>query len=185
MTSNPSAAGSDPTLPDTGVVAVGRVGKAHGVRGAVFVEPWTDVPEERFVPGARFATEPAETGPLVVAEARDHSGKLVVQFDGVADRNAAERLRGARLTMPASERPAIEDPDEFYDTDLLGLHVRTVQGADLGVVDDVLHSPGGSILAVSVDGRDVLIPFQKAIVPVVDVAGGVIEVDPPEGLLDL
>ena len=187
--SDSSVADSGAAPHDAGVVAVGRVGKAHGVRGAVFVEPWTDAPEERFVPGARFTTEPPELGPLDVASARDHSGKLVVQFVGVDDRNAAERLRGARLTMPAGERPALEDPDEFYDTDLLGLRVRTVDGAELGVVDDVLHSPGGSILSVGSllgsDEREILIPFRKAIVPVVDIAAGLIEVDPPEGLLEL
>ena len=171
--------------PGAGVVAVGRVGKAHGIRGAVFVEPWTDAPDERFVAGTRFDTEPVGAGPLVVAEARDHSGKLVVQFDGVADRTAAESLRGTVLTMQAVDRPPLDDPDEFYDTDLVGLRVRDVSGAELGVVTEVLHSPGGSLLAVDVEGREVLIPFRKAMVPVIDIAGGMLEVDPPEGLLDL
>ena len=130
------------------VVAIGRIGKAHGVRGDAFVEPWTDTPADRFVDGAVFATDPADRGPLTVSGSRDHSGKLVVHFDGVDDRNAIEVLRGTVLVMPAAARPPITDPDEFYDTDLIGLSVRTVGGRQLGPVADVLHSPAGSLLAI-------------------------------------
>ena len=167
------------------LVAVGRVGKAHGVRGDAFVEPWTDAPDERFSPGSRLTTEPAGRGPLTVESSRDHSGKLVVHFAGVDDRNAVEALRGTVLLVPAGARPVIEDPDEFYDTDLIGLAVRTVQGRQLGPVTDVLHSPAGSLLAVDVDGREVLVPFRAEFVPVVDLAAGIAEIDPPDGLLDL
>ena len=118
--------------PDGEVVAVGRVGKAHGIRGDAFVEPWTDAPDERFEPGVRLSTEPADRGPLTVESARQHSGKLVVHFAGVDDRNAIEALRGTVLLVPASARPPIEDPDEFYDTDLIGLSVRTVAGQAAG-----------------------------------------------------
>jgi 16S rRNA processing protein RimM len=167
------------------VVAVGRVGKAHGVRGDAFVEPWTDAPDERFSPGSTLTTEPADRGPLTVETARDHSGKLVVHFAGVEDRNAVEALRGTVLLVPAAARPVIEDPDEFYDTDLIGLAVRTVEGRPLGPVTDVLHSPAGSLLAVEVDGREVLVPFRAEFVPTVDLAAGIAEIDPPDGLLEL
>ena len=179
---NRPPAGGDP---DGTVVAVGRVGKAHGVRGDAFVEPWTDAPDERFSPGSRLHTQPAERGPLTVESARDHSGKLVVHFAGVDDRTAVEALRGTVLLVPAAARPAIEDPDEFYDTDLIGLTVRTVQGRHLGPVTDVLHSPAGSLLAVDVDGREVLVPFRTELVPTVDLAAGIAEIDPPDGLLEL
>ena len=171
--------------PDFQVVAVGRVGKAHGIRGDAFVEPWTDAPDERFSPGARLSTEPAERGPLTVESARQHSGKLVVHFAGVDDRNAIEALRGTVLLVPASARPPIEDPDEFYDTDLIGLNVRTVHGQALGPVTDVLHSPAGSLLAIDIAGREVLVPFRTEFVPTVDLAAGIAEVDPPDGLLEL
>lgn len=171
--------------PDGQVVAVGRVGKAHGIRGDAFVEPWTDAPDERFSPGARLSTEPADRGPLTVESARQHSGKLVVHFAGVDDRNAVEALRGTVLLVPASARPPIEDPDEFYDTDLIGLNVRTVAGQPLGPVTDVLHSPAGSLLAIDVAGREVLVPFRTEFVPTVDLAAGIAEVDPPDGLLEL
>jgi 16S rRNA processing protein RimM len=167
------------------VVAVGRVGKAHGIRGDAFVEPWTDAPDERFAPGTRLTTEPAERGPLTVESARDHSGKLVVHFVGLDDRNAVEALRGTLLLVPAAARPPIEDPDEFYDTDLIGLDVRTVTGRQLGPVTDVLHSPAGSLLAIDVAGREVLVPFRAEFVPTVDIAGGIAEIDPPDGLLEL
>ena len=79
----------------------------------------------------------------------------------------------------------LDDPDEFYDTDLIGLSVRTVAGQALGAVTDVLHSPADSLLSIDWDGREVLVPFRKEFVPTVDLAGGVIEIDPPDGLLEL
>lgn len=164
------------------VVAVGRIGKAHGVRGDVFVEPWTDAPEERFADGA-VLTGP--TGALTVESTRLHSGKLIVHFLGLDDRNAVEAVRGQVLWVCAATRPPIDDPDEFYDTDLIGLAVRTVAGAELGPVTDVLHSPAGSLLAIDVDGREVLLPFKLEFVPTVDLAAGVAVVDPPDGLLEL
>jgi 16S rRNA processing protein RimM len=177
------AGGGD--YPPEAVVAVGRIGKAHGIKGDVFVEPWTDAPYERFVPGAVFDSEPAGRGPLTVETARDHSGKLVVHFDGFDDRNAAETIRGTVLVMPAAARPVLVDPDEFYDTDLVGLSVRTVSGQALGPVTDVLHSPADSLLSIDWAGREVLVPFRKEFVPTVDIGGGVIEIDPPDGLLEL
>lgn len=167
------------------VVAVGRIGKPHGVRGEVFLEPWTDTPEERFLPGAVFATEPAERGPLTIAEARNHSGKLVVSFLGLTDRTAVEAVRGTLLVMPATARPVISDPDEFYDTDLIGLSVRTVGGQPLGPITDVLHSAAGSLLAIQVAGREVLLPFRLEFVPSIDLAAGIAEVELPDGLLEL
>jgi len=167
------------------VVAVGRIGKAHGIKGDAFVEPWTDAPHERFVPGAVLETEPAGRGPLTVVTARDHSGKLVVHFDGFDDRNTVEMIRGTVLVMPAAARPVLDDPDEFYDTDLIGLSVRTVAGQALGAVTDVLHSAADSLLSIDWDGREVLVPFRKEFVPTVDLASGLIEIDPPDGLLDL
>jgi 16S rRNA processing protein RimM len=130
-------------------------------------------------------TDPAGRGPLTVESARSHSGKLVVHFAGIDDRNAIEALRATLLLVPAAARPPIDDPDEFYDTDLIGLNVRTVTGQALGPVTDVLHSPAGSLLAIDVSGREVLVPFRTEFVPTVDLAGGIAEVDPPDGLLEL
>lgn len=167
------------------LIAVGRVGPARGVRGDVFVEPWTDTPAERFAPGAVLRTDPASAGPLTVEASSSAGGKLVVRFEGVADRAGAEALRGTQLLIPAAEREPIADPDEFYDTDLVGLTARTVDGSDLGAVTDVLHAGAASYLVVHVAGRDRLVPFVAAIVPTVDVAAGLVVIDPPEGLFDL
>src|SRR2546430_368742 len=89
------------------VVAVGRIGPARGVRGDVFVEPWTDDPDRRFSVGTVLRTEPTEAGPLTVAASSSASGKLVVHFAGVGDRFTAEALRGVRLVVPVADRPPI------------------------------------------------------------------------------
>jgi 16S rRNA processing protein RimM len=170
---------------DTTVVAIGRIGPARGVRGDVFVEPWTDDPELRFAAGSVLRTEPAAAGPLTVEASSLQSGKLVVHFDGVFDRPGAEALRGIQLVLPVADRPPLEDPDDFYDTDLVGLSARTLDGRELGPVRDVLHAGGAAYLVLEVEGRERLVPFVSAIVPKVDVAGGTVELDPPEGLFDL
>ena len=109
----------------------------------------------------------------------------MLHFDGVDSREAAEALRGTSLVMRASERPPLDDPDDFYDTDLIGLTARTVAGEVLGPVRDVLHSGASDYLVLDVAGVERLVPFVSAIVPAVDLAGGTVDVDPPEGLFDL
>mgnify|MGYP003693858321 CR=1 FL=1 len=124
------------------LVAVGRVGPAHGLRGAVFVQPWTDDPADRFAVGAQLDTNPSSAGPLIVAGRRDHSGRLVVQFDGVTDRESAvayTRRRAARAGSHSGRRSPI--PDDFYDIfDLAGLQASTVDG-ELGPVTNVQQWP--------------------------------------------
>lgn len=165
-------------------VVVGRVGRAHGVRGYVVVGVRTDEPESRFAVGARLDTDPAAVGPLEVAAVRCHSGELLVRFEGVTDRTTAEGLRGTWLEVDSSSLAPLPGPDEFRDTDLIGLSVRTADGAGVGEVTDVLHY-GQDILSVRPPaGADILVPFVKAIVTEVDVAAGVIVVDPPPGLID-
>ena len=114
-----------------------------------------------------------------------HSGELLVRFEGISDRDAAAELRGTWLTMDSAAIPAPEDPDEFHDADLVGLAVRTIDGAQVGTVDDVLHSGQDVLVIKSADGRDVMVPFVKPLVPDVDIPGGFLTIDPPEGLLNL
>ena len=167
-------------------LTVGRIGKPQGIRGEVTVEVRTDVPEIRFADGAVLLTDPAERGPLTVESTRDQNGRLVVAFAGVPDRNAAEALRNTMLLVDAGDVPPSDDPDEFHDTQLMGLRADLVDGTALGDVTDVLHLPHGDVLVVRrEDATEVLVPFVKAIVPDVDIAGGRVVVDPPEGLLDL
>jgi 16S rRNA processing protein RimM len=167
-------------------LVVGRIGRAHGIRGQATVEVRTDDPELRFAPGSRLLTEPAERGPLVVSDMRFHSGILLLSFEGVADRNAVEALRNTMLVVEADPDESPDDPDEFYDHQLLGLPVELADGTALGEIADLLHLPGQDVLAVKrPDGPEVLIPFVKQFVPTVDVAAKRVVVDPPAGLLDL
>jgi 16S rRNA processing protein RimM len=164
------------------LLVVGRIGPPQGVRGAVVVQPFTDAPDQRFAQGAVLVTDGE---PLTVAASRWQGNRLVVHFEGVTDRPGAQALRGIELHVVASARPPLADPDDFYDTDLVGLVASTVDGVALGPVRTVVHAPGSDYLVVEVDGRERLIPFVAAVVPTVDVAGGRVIVDPPEGLLDL
>jgi 16S rRNA processing protein RimM len=167
------------------LVTVGRVGRAHGIHGEVSVEVRTDSPEVRFADGTQLSTEPVAAGPLTVAKTRWHSGRLLVLFEGVGDRDVAERLRGVllRAEIPDGEQP--DDPDEFFDHQLVGLEVVTTEGAAVGEVAEVLHLPGQDLLAVRrADATEVLVPFVGQIVPEVDVAAGRVVIDPPRGLLD-
>jgi 16S rRNA processing protein RimM len=172
------------------IVTVGRIGKAHGIRGSVTVQVLTDEPDRRFAIGTPMVTDPPMAPTLVIADARWHSGRLLLDFDGVTDRNAAESLRGTLLQVDveATERP--EDPEEFYDHQLIGLAVRDTAGALLGHVSDVSHLPAQDLLAVHpsttqgepADGPEILIPFVHEIVVSIDLANGLV-VDPPPGLL--
>jgi 16S rRNA processing protein RimM len=167
-------------------LVVGRIGRAHGIGGAVTVEVRTDDPDARFVVGSQLRTDPAERGPLTVTGVRPRPGGLVVAFAGVADRTAADALRGTLLVVDSATLPALEDPDEFYDHELVGLAALLTDGHRLGAVAEIVHGPGGDLLVVRADdGREHLVPFVRAIVPAVDVAGGRVVVAPPPGLLEL
>lgn len=167
-------------------VIVGRVGRPHGIKGQVSVEVRTDDPERHLAPGSTVRTDPAAAGPLTIVDGRVHSGRLLLTFAGVADRGQAERLRNVLLLadVDPDERP--EDPEEFYDRQLVGLRVETVAGELVGELHEVLHLPGQDVLAVrrAGTGAEVLVPFVAALVPEVDIDGGRIVVDPPAGLLD-
>ncbi|MDA2812617.1 ribosome maturation factor RimM [Nocardiopsis sp. RSe5-2] len=165
-------------------LVVGRIGRAHGIRGDVAVDVRTDEPQARFAPGSRLLTDPESAGPLVVASSRTHSGRLLVRFEGVADRTAAEGLRGTVLQVESADLGPIEDPDEFRDHELIGLRARTVGGGEVGVVADVLHHAQDLLVIDTGGGREALVPFVRAIVPEVDTAAGTLTLDPPPGLLD-
>jgi 16S rRNA processing protein RimM len=164
-------------------LVIGRIGRPHGLRGEVTVDVRTDDPDDRFAPGTVLATDPAAAGPLVVEQARWHSGTLLVRFEGSDDRTTAEELRGTVLVIDSQDLPPTGDPEEFRDHELLGLTVVTVEGTEVGVLREIRHS-GQDLLVVECPGGDeVLVPFVTAIVPKVDVAGGRIVINPPPGLL--
>lgn len=181
-------------------LVVGRIGRPHGVRGEVVVEVRTDDPDDRFAAGRMLATDPAESGPLTVERVRWHSGRLLIRFAGIDDRDAAGDLRGVLLVIDSADLPPSEDADEFYDHELIGLAVVTVDGMRVGVVTEVRHigqdllvigraaASGGTAPTVGEPeaGKaddEVMVPFVAALVPEVDVVAGRIVIDPPPGLL--
>ena len=147
------------------VLLVGRVGRAHGLRGEVAVDVRTDDPDRRFATGTPFTTE---RGALTVESAKWHSGRLLVRFEEVGDRTEAEGLRGTELRVEVPEDERADDPEEFYDHQLVGLRAETDAGTTFGKVTDVLHLPAQDVIVVDCEGRDVLIPFITELVPVVD-----------------
>ena len=177
------------TIPDDTVV-VGRIGRPHGVRGLVTVEVRTDDPDLRFAPGAVLLTEPAERGPLTVVDKRWHSGTLLLQLAAPSGevyglRETVDALRNTMLVVPVAELPQIEEPDSYYDHQLVGLAVRLTDDSVVGEVTAVRHEAQDLLVVRRAAGGEALIPFVAAIVPTVDVPGGFLVVDPPEGLLEL
>jgi len=174
-------------------VIVGRVGRPHGIRGDLVIGVRTDEPDLRFAVGAELDSSadadsetPADSTRLRIAARRWHSGQLLVSFAGVTDRTVAGELTGSWLSVDSSQLPATSDPDEFRDHELIGLSVRTADGAAAGVVTDVLHHGQDLLVVRRADGgQEILVPFVKAIVPEVDLAAGQLVIDPPPGLLDV
>lgn len=163
-------------------LVVGRVVKSHGVTGEVVVEIRTDDPADRFAPGTRLrAKGPFDGGAegsavsYVIESVRQHGGRLLVRLAGVADRDAADALRGSLFVIDADDLPPIDEPDTYYDHQLVGV----------GVVTEVVHTAAGELLAVKRDSDEVLVPFVRAIVTSVSLDDGIVEIDPPHGLLNL
>jgi len=175
------------------LLIVGRIGRPHGVRGEVTVEVRTDEPEQRFAAGSVLITDAAAARPevdvpptLTIEEVRWHQGRALVLFDGVYERDLAENLREVLLCVDAAEVAPPDDPDEFNDHQLVGLSAVSPGGEVLGEIARIDHAPSSDLLVLALPGgRSALVPFVKAIVPEVDLAGGRVVVDAPAGLLDL
>jgi 16S rRNA processing protein RimM len=166
-------------------LVVGRIGRAHGIKGEVTVEVRTDEPELRLGPGAVLATDPASAGPLTIATGRVHSGRLLLRFEGVKERNAAEALRNVLLIADVDPEELPEDPEEFYDHQLMDLDVVTVDGIEVGRITEITHLPYQDLLIVErPDGSEVMIPFVEEIVPEIDLEEQRAIIAPPPGLLD-
>jgi 16S rRNA processing protein RimM len=163
-------------------VVVGVVGRPHGVRGEVAVEPRTDEPDRRFAAGQELRSEDSPRT-FTVTSMRWHSGRMLVRFAGLDDRTAAETVRGTRLVtdVDPDERP--EEPGEFYDRQLVGLAVQTPDGAWVGEVADVLHLPAQDVLEIRTAAGLRLVPFVADLVPEVDLEQGILTVADREGLL--
>ncbi|MFL0179292.1 MULTISPECIES: ribosome maturation factor RimM [unclassified Mycobacterium] len=169
-------------------LTVGRVVKAHGIRGELVVDVRTDDPELRFAPGATLHARKsgAPQRDYVVEAARPHGARLLVRLAGVGDRDGADALRGSLFVVDSADLPPITEPDTYYDHQLEGLQVRTVAGEEIGTVTEVLHTAAGELLAIKrTDGRELLVPFIAAFVPSVSLADNAVVIEPPDGLLEL
>jgi len=161
-------------------LTVARIGRAHGLRGEVALDLRTDVPEERLTVGAVLATAPADAGPLTIAHVRQLHDKWFLMFEEARDRTSAENLRGVELLA----EPIEDEDDAWYPHELAGLRAEHVDGRVLGTIAGLEHLPAHDMLVlVEESGARTLVPFVRAIVPVVDVAGGRVVIDPPGGLL--
>ncbi|GAA1469604.1 ribosome maturation factor RimM [Microbacterium thalassium] len=168
---------------------VGRLVKAHGLKGALKLELYTDDPDGRFVPGAVFTLQVPESSPwhgkpLTVREFKWMNSHPVAFFEGVDDRTAAEELVRAILWIDEDATAAPAEDDAWYDHQLVGLDVIR-DDARVGRVVRVDHMPAQDLLVIRVDDdREVLVPFVKAIVPEVDIQAGRLTVTPPDGLFE-
>ncbi|WP_033824616.1 ribosome maturation factor RimM [Kitasatospora sp. MBT63] len=166
-------------------LVVGKIGRAHGIKGDVSVEVRTDEPELRLGPGAVLLTDPASAGPLTVESGKVHSGRLLLRFAGVKDRNGAEALRGTVLIAEVDPEETPDDPEEYYDHQLIGLDVVLTDGTPVGEITEVIHLPYQDLLTVTkADGTEVLVPFVTRIVPTIDLENQRAVIDPPAGLID-
>jgi 16S rRNA processing protein RimM len=172
------------------LMIVGRLRRAHGIRGELAVEPLTDTPAAVFAAGRVVSVGTAEGDPdptgrvLTVQRVREQgNGSLLVVFEGIADRGDAELLRGRFLLAPANE---LEPPaeGEVYIHELPGMRVLLPGGEALGVVSDVFELPQGLALEVSRDRESVVLPFQEEFIESVDRAARTIVATPPEGLFE-
>jgi 16S rRNA processing protein RimM len=163
-------------------VVVGRIGRAHGVGGEATIELRTDDPETRFAPGAVLVTDPGAF-PLTVASARWHSGRLLLRFAEAADRSSVENLRNQLLTVAVDPSAVPDEPDSWYDHQLVGL-VALRDGAPVGSVTAVVHLPGQDLLEITRESGPVLVPFIAEFVPEVRPGDGVVVIAPPPGLLE-
>lgn len=168
---------------------VGRLTKAHGLKGALKVELYTDDPSSRFTPGAVFTLQVPDDSPwsgssLELAELRWYNQQPVAFFTGVEDRTAAETLVKAILWVSLDPDALPEEENAWYDHQLVGL--RVLQGEDeVGRVARVDHFPAQDLLVVTTPSGEVLVPFVSAIVPSVDVVAGTVSVTPPPGLFEM
>ncbi|MEU9798153.1 ribosome maturation factor RimM [Streptomyces sp. NPDC051000] len=166
-------------------LVVARIGRAHGIKGEVTVEVRTDEPELRLGPGAVLHTEPASAGPLTIETGRVHSGRLLLRFAGVKDRTGAEALRNTLLIADVDPTELPEEPDEYYDHQLMDLDVVLEDGTEIGRITEISHLLSQDLFIVErPDGTEVMIPFVEEIVAEIDLEEQRCVITPPPGLID-
>jgi 16S rRNA processing protein RimM len=167
------------------MAGVGRIARAHGIRGQVIVDLDTDFPDDRFRPGAElFINRGGVVHAMTLTTVRFHRERPVIGLAGVETMNDAEALAGHELRVPLDRLAALPS-GTFYRHDLIGCRVETTAGRSVGVVDDVEGTMARSRLVVAAAGGEVLIPLVSEICTTIDVVNKKIVVEAPEGLLDL
>lgn len=173
------------------LILVGRVRRSHGVRGAVLVESLTDNPA-RFAAGSRLRLRGPAVGDglggdddfLTVDHSQEHGGGLMVWFEGIGDREAADGLRGSELAVAEDEVPPLQEDGVWLEFQLVGCRVHDAKAGDLGEVRNLAEDGGGLLLVVDDGLRSLPIPFVREFLVEVDVAAKRIEVSLPEGLIE-
>ena len=155
---------------------VGRIGRAHGILGEATIEVRTAEPERRFAIGAEVFTD---DGKLKVASARVHNGILLIGFEGINDRNGIEKLRNTLLYSEVDVDEPGANEDDYHVQQLIGLRAELEDGSEFGVITEVLNLPAQDCLAIKTDSGEVLIPFVRQLVPIVDLKQKKVVVIPP------
>ncbi|TFC19004.1 ribosome maturation factor RimM [Cryobacterium algoritolerans] len=176
------------STPPRSQLRVGRLTKAHGLKGAIKLELFTDDPGRRFVPGAVFTLQVPTGSPwhgrtLELVELRWYNQHAVGFFKDVPDREAAEALAKAILWIDQDDEEQPDEEDAWYDHQLVGLAVVR-DGEKIGTITRLEHLPAQDLLIVKTPAGEVMIPFVKAIVPSVDISTGIVTITPPPGLLE-
>lgn len=163
---------------------VGRIGRAHGILGEATIEVRTDEPDKRFAIGARVDTD--EHGALTIRSGRVHNGILLLAFEGIVDRNGIEALRDTLLYADVDIDEASGDEDDYHVQQLIGCTALLQDGSELGRVTDILNLPGQDVVVISAASGEVMIPFVRQLVPMVDIAARQLTVIPPNvsGVVD-
>jgi 16S rRNA processing protein RimM len=175
-------------ITNTTSLRVGRLLKAHGLKGAIKLELYTDSPNERFAPGSVLKLQVPETSSwfgksVTVKELRWYNNSPVVLLEGVEDRTAAESLIRAILLVEQETSELPSETDAWYDHQLVELTVFR-DGQPIGEIVRVDHLPAQDLLVVKTEDKEVLLPFVKAFVPLVDVQNKKIEITPPGGFFE-
>jgi 16S rRNA processing protein RimM len=159
---------------------VGRISRAHGVKGEVVVHALSQV-QSRFDPGSRLLVGEGKEQELTVTEARPHGGRLLVRFEGIHDREAADALRGEFLFVPATSAPNL-DEGEYWTHELVGCDVVTEEGRALGRIREIIHTQANDVWVTDGGEEEILIPALKDVVADVDIPGRRVVVRAVSGL---
>lgn len=156
---------------------VGRIGRAHGILGEATIEVRSDDPDSRFAVGEKLQSD--EHGDLTITSGRVHNGILLLGFAGYSDRNQIEKLRNTFLYAEVNINEVREDADDYHVLQLIGCQAFLENGLLFGEVTDVINLPSQDLLAIKTPDNEVLIPFVRQLVPIVDITARRVVVIPP------